>query len=165
MADDTCRYMIDERYIHRAFNNFRMGYLYYLNDMPWAFCIWSIRGHTNKNRRSEKVLYIHLICTKESNIKFLHIILYDIEQYCIQNNINTIILEPVNDDVRSYYRKYGFININDKLMSKNSKNISYILNMNKTRRSKHKNISHTRKRIKNISTNFSNLNNHNINNI
>lgn len=39
----------------------------------------------------------------------LHQILFDVEAYCRENGINNIILQPVNDKVKEYYKKHGFV--------------------------------------------------------
>lgn len=109
MADTLCRSAISDEYIHSAFNKFKEGIVYYRAESPVGFCIWKVREHIRPQGRRFKEVHVYLLCAKPSGFQFMNLVLQDIEAYCIVNYIQYITLYPVNDTVRGYYCRYGFI--------------------------------------------------------
>jgi hypothetical protein len=109
MADTLCRSAISDEYIHSAFNKFKEGIIYYRAELPIGFCIWKVREHIRPQGRRFKEVHVYLLCAKPSGFQFMNLVLQDIEAYCIANDIQYITLYPVNNTVRAYYRRYGFI--------------------------------------------------------
>jgi hypothetical protein len=109
MSDTLCRSAVSDEYIRAAFNKFKDGILYTRTGSPIGFCIWKVREHIRPQGRTFKDLHVYLLCAKPSGFQFVNLVLQDIEAYCTANSINYITLYPVNDTVRGYYRRYGFI--------------------------------------------------------
>ena len=115
-ATYTCRDLISEEYIKSAFNSFNRGYVYKVDDIIVGFVIWNIKSHhkysLKVNREGDnpikKYLYILLICTDINNYKFGTQLLYDVEQFAIKHKIETVMLEPANNDLVIFYEKNGY---------------------------------------------------------
>lgn len=109
-----CRELIDPSYIKKSFKKFTNGLL--INDdetgKRLGFVIWkeSLKSKMNTSGDSceYKHMYVLLVCGIKTEIKSGTIIMYELEKYCISNNINMIELEPANDDLATYYAKFGY---------------------------------------------------------
>lgn len=113
-ADTICRNRISEEYIKRSFKKFDYGYAYKApNDEYIGFCIWKVSkiNKISKEKGTENdsytILYISLICTKQTEFQVGKLIFFDLDTYCIQNKIEYIELEPLKDLIE-YYKGFGF---------------------------------------------------------
>jgi hypothetical protein len=111
VAYDTYSTRMHPAYLHAACNTFTKGFSYTQDGRLVAFCTWKeqdfITFHTPSYTRAE--LYMFLVCSVNGEKDILDMILYDVEQYCIQKGINVMGLEPDNDTIREYYLSKGFI--------------------------------------------------------
>ena len=108
-ANEICKLLIGEKYIHSAFNRFKKGYTYTVNDTIIGFSLWKEKNILYKNDNYIKSLHIILICGNHKDFKLGKKILFDIESYCLDNNIGTISLEAANDDLVKYYIDNGYV--------------------------------------------------------
>ena len=109
-AYDTCRGKLPQEYIHWAFNSFKSGYIYTLNNKISAFCIWRIEK-PKMDMRTLKIntdMYIFLICGIKLDYRLVPHILDDIVHYCRHNNIQGVTLKAANNDLKRYYIANGF---------------------------------------------------------
>jgi hypothetical protein len=123
-ATTVCRHQISEQYIADVLNpdniKFSKGYSYFLKDELVGFVVWTVknmdtipteRPRMSKNTTPEgptKILYIDLICAKETGTTLGYTMLYDVESYCIDEAIPFIKLTPAEQSLIPYYEKYGF---------------------------------------------------------
>ena len=56
-------------------------------------------------------IYIYLICSIKQPFRMLDMILYDVDNYCKEKGIRSMVLEPANEELRDYYRSKGFTDI------------------------------------------------------
>lgn len=105
---DTCRGDVPVQYIHQSLNRFKKGIVYIHDGVIQAFCLWkplqlmSVSG-------IYKTIEVLLICSKRQEIKMLTRILFDIEAYCTEHGINNIVLQPMNERLKNYYKDHGFV--------------------------------------------------------
>ena len=112
-AIDTCRNLISPKYIHTVFNRFNKGYMYKDdNGEIIGFCLWKEYNKITKSGNESKQLHILLICADYNDYNLGRKILYDMDGYCIDNKISSIILEAANDTLVKYYEKSGFVLLN-----------------------------------------------------
>ena len=113
VAYDTYSTRMHPAYLHAACNTFTKGFSYTQDGRLVAFCTWKeqdfLTFHTPSYVRAE--LYMFLVCRVSpiGEKDILDMILYDVEQYCIQKGINIMGLEPGTDTMREYYLSKGFI--------------------------------------------------------
>jgi len=98
---------VPQKYITRALNNFHHGFVYRDKTNRYkeivGFVLWKNISSTSTS--NPDMLYITLICGKGLGV----LIFNDVEDYAINNNIKTIILNPINDKVKQHYMNtYGF---------------------------------------------------------
>ncbi len=111
VAYDTCRGKLPHEYIYSAFNKFKHGYIYVLDNKVNAFCIWKITDHALDAKTGHTIyeMYIYLICGIKLDYRLLPRILDDSVHYCRHNNISTISLIPASNELKNYYIANGFI--------------------------------------------------------
>jgi hypothetical protein len=109
VADTICRGQISEKYINWAFNNFTRGFIYYKDDNPFAFCIWQETTTLYKDSSINAEIKILLLCAEKSEFKVADYIFNDLTGYCSRHGFTDILLEPINDAIREYYKSYGFV--------------------------------------------------------
>jgi hypothetical protein len=123
-ATTVCRNQISEQYIADILNpdniKFSKGYAYFLKDELVGFVVWTVKNMdtipTERPRMSNnttpkgatKILYIDLICAKETGTTLGYTMLYDVEKYCIDKAIPFMKLIPGEESLIPYYEKYGF---------------------------------------------------------
>ncbi len=109
-AYNTCRGKLPHEYIRLAFNVFKNGYVYTINNKISAFCIWKIRRSeisiTNLNEYNEMLIY--LICGVKLDYQLMPRIFDDIIHYCRKNNVRYVALKAANDQLKDYYIANGF---------------------------------------------------------
>jgi hypothetical protein len=110
VAYDTCRGKLPHEYIHSAFNKFKRGYIYVVDNKVNAFCIWKITDHAIDMETGNTIyeMYIYLICGIKLDYRLLPRILDDSVHYCRHNNISSISLKPASDELKHYYIANGF---------------------------------------------------------
>ena len=123
-AQTVCRNQISEQYIADVLNpdkkSFSKGYVYSIDDEILGFVVWTIQ-YLDKLKKPRiyktkdynppipsKVLFIDLICAKGTGTTLGYKMIDDIENFCINNAIPCINLEPSDDDLIPYYEKIGF---------------------------------------------------------
>lgn len=116
VADAICRGIISDKYINWAFNKFDRGFVYYRDDDPFAFCIWQEIMH--KDLSNSSGIKILLLCAEKSEFKVADYIFNDLTGYCSRFGFSYITLEPINETICEYYKKYGFENKIDHLGKK-----------------------------------------------
>lgn len=107
-AYSTCRTQISDLYIKSAFNKFKYGYVYTRGDEVVSFCIWKIKEEISIAHGVRRELYVYLVCSIKEPYSALDMMLNDLEQYCIENRIEVISLEPANERLREHYTSRGF---------------------------------------------------------
>jgi hypothetical protein len=109
-AYDTCRGKLPQEYIHWAFNKFKNGYYYTIDNKLAAFCIWKILDPIMDitTLKINTPIYIYLICGKKLDYQLVPRICDDIVHYCRKSNIQHIILQPANSELKPYYITKGF---------------------------------------------------------
>jgi hypothetical protein len=110
-AYGVCRTQIADSYIHSAFNKFKNGFVYFKDNEPISFCIWKVRSKIGLSGAYDPELLIFLVCSIKQSFNTLDMILYDVDNYCKENGIHSIVLEPANDNMRAYYRSKGFADL------------------------------------------------------
>jgi hypothetical protein len=148
-----------QEYINKALKGFEHGYVYRdisnnQNDIV-GFVLWRYMKFKSKSE-----MYITLICGKGLGT----LIFNDIENYAINNNINTITLTPINDKVKQHYiNEYGFKSrgYNKQLGNVYYKNINTVKNVIKKTK---ETIKHHMKNRKTTLKTKKNKENNNINN-
>jgi hypothetical protein len=100
-ASSLCKDTLSERYIHNAFTKYDSGYVYYDadEDKILAFCLW---------KRYDTQLHILLLCSKYPEYGLGKTILGDIEYYCFEAGLGSIVVTPADKDLVSYYGAFGF---------------------------------------------------------
>ena len=122
-ADQTCHAKISRGYITNVLNKFKRGVVYYKDAKVKGFAVWKEVIQTPRNglrtappslpKRSIDVL---LVCSAKPDVinatkgsdRIGSRILYDIEQYALENAFTSIALEPMSPDLIDFYRKSGF---------------------------------------------------------
>ena len=94
-----------------AFNTFKNGFVYFKDNQPISFCIWKARSNMGKSGEYDPDIYIYLICSIKQPFRMLDMILYDVDNYCKEKGIRSMVLEPANEELRDYYRSKGFTDI------------------------------------------------------
>lgn len=111
-ADFICKDHINESYIRKVLNQFNMGYIYRdNNDSILGFCIWKTHIMPPKAKDDtigSNYLHILLLCAKYPEKRLGSYMLNDVESYCIEQGIEQIRLEPLNEQLQTYYSKFGY---------------------------------------------------------
>jgi hypothetical protein len=109
-SQNICRESIDPNYIKRSFKKFKQGFLY--NDeigKRLGFCIWKVDEILRKDGGTSKyVLNLLLICSRYQSLKLSRNMFFDLDNYCKENGIEKIKLQPVNSKIEEYYKTFGF---------------------------------------------------------
>ena len=112
-AEFICKNSINEDYIRMAVNKYDAGYIYRdAKDTVLGFCIWKTYSMPPKSKLEtvgERYLYILLMCAHNPDVRLGSYMLNDVEQYCVLHNIPEIRLEPMNEQLQTYYEKFGYI--------------------------------------------------------
>jgi hypothetical protein len=135
-AHETCHKKISEKYINASLNNFKKGILYFskgdvigfvvwkekLEEMPTGLQMLESMENERKNYKAELYMEITLLCAKPNIHRLGSHILYDVNQYCLENNIRLIELYPADADLIQFYNKNGY-KINSTRAPRSSVNI------------------------------------------
>jgi hypothetical protein len=100
---------IHPSYIELSFRKFKEGTVYFNNNDITAFCIWKIRTRLLPDLRTLKYLHIYLLYDSDSKYNNINKLLYDIELYCINNNIISISLYPIQTGAKEVYIRNAFV--------------------------------------------------------
>lgn len=106
-ANSICRNLISEEYIRSTFNKFNYGFCYKNSDNIIGFCLWK-EIHEDVQHNKYKYIKLLLICAKPNDFRLGEIILFDLNNFCIQRRINTIRLLAANLDLVKYYENNGY---------------------------------------------------------
>jgi hypothetical protein len=142
-AEFICRGVINEDYVARAMNRMNGGFLYQsVEDSNVGFCIWKTVTEVSKAKGGTDTRHMELllICAKDPELHLGPLMLNDIELYCSSHGISSITLQPLNEKLREWYRKFGY---SDARTTKMEKAVSSFLwsflipkERNKTRKQK-----------------------------
>jgi hypothetical protein len=135
-AYDTCHKKISEKYINASLNNFKKGIIYFskgdvigfvvwkekLEEMPTSIQMLASMENERRNYKPEKYIEITLLCAKPNIYRLGSHILYDVNQYCLENKIELIELYPADADLIQFYNKNGY-KINSTRAPRSSVNI------------------------------------------
>jgi hypothetical protein len=144
MSESICRSALSESYIKRVFNKFKRGYLYKNNDNELVcFVIWVEHNQPHMEYDNFSYMHVLLMCGLKMEFKIGNLIFPDLLKYCRNNSINTIRLEPATNDLREYYKSFGFIDLNTPAKTME---LSVIPMKLMTRRNTQKNTSNMRRR-------------------
>jgi hypothetical protein len=109
-AYDVCRTEIPHEYIRWAFNKFKNGYVYTIDNKISATCIWKTNEVMNINTlKIKRDIYVYLICGVKLDYQVLPRILDDIVHMCRKEGITHVTLNAVNPHLEQYYIAKGFV--------------------------------------------------------
>lgn len=155
-SNEVCRDEFGQDLINAAINNYRNGYVYTIGREIIGFVIWKTVSHYTQspnypNPVPSKHLKILLICSKKTDTTLGYTMLYDVQNYCYQNNIPCMELQALNRKLETYYKGLGFFTTQkfpDILMWKPITELLTLNSRQKTRKNNRNNISaHDRKAI------------------
>jgi len=153
-ADIICKNVISEEYIRTVLNKFESGYVY-KNDKNTivGFCLWKTYSNIPKSKLEpeKRYLYVLLICSQHPDLQLGSYILNDVETYCSSHDIPEIRLQPLNEDLQSYYEKFGYTTYmleNNKIIEMNKLIRPMVIgrNRSRTRKSRTTNVNRTTNR-------------------
>jgi hypothetical protein len=110
-AEFICKGIINEQYVNRAMNRFNGGYIYQsATHSNVGFCIWKTSTEVSKEKGGFATQHMELllICAKDPELQLGPLMLNDVELYCSSHGISTITLQPLNEKLRVWYRKFGY---------------------------------------------------------
>ena len=121
-AYETCHKKISEKYINASLNNFKKGIIYFSKGDVIGFVVWKekleempISYQMLESMKNERINYkantnmeITLLCAKPNIHRLGSHILYDVNQYCLENNISLIELYPADAELIQFYNKNGY---------------------------------------------------------
>jgi len=110
-AEFMCREVINEDYVTHAMNRMNGGFLYQsAEDSNVGFCIWKTVTEVSKAKGGTDTRHMELllICAKDPKLHLGPLMLNDIELYCSSHGISSITLQPLNEKLREWYRKFGY---------------------------------------------------------
>jgi hypothetical protein len=108
-ANTVCRNHISEEYIHNAFKDFKWGYYYKQDNNVVGFCIWKeFKENVMNTNTYFKSMFVLLVCAQSTDYKLGKIMFFDMETFALQNNYNTIKMQPLNTDIVPYYETLGY---------------------------------------------------------
>ena len=110
-AEFICKGVINEEYITRAVNRFNGGFLYQSETHSnVGFCIWKTTTDVSKAKGGSDTQHMELllICAKDPELHLGSVMLNDVELFCSRKGICSISLQPLNDKLREWYRKFGY---------------------------------------------------------
>ena len=112
-----CRDVVNDNYVRLTLQKYTGGIIYKQNNEIVAFSLWT--KETIKKGIFAMKLYV--LCARENNLRLGSHMLRDLEIECLNENMEQIILSPV-DGVNTFYKKmnYTYNNVNTtKTMKKN----------------------------------------------
>jgi len=121
-ASSTCHEKISPSYINVSLNNFKRGIVYFSKGDVVGFVVWKEKTEEMPNSmkmlasmaierinfKPDTFMEISLLCAKMNTNRLGSHILYDINQYCLDNSIHLIELYPATADLIQFYHKNGF---------------------------------------------------------
>jgi len=138
-AEFICRGVINEDYVTRAMNRMNGGFLYQsVEDSNVGFCIWKTVTEVSKAKGGTDTRHMELllICAKDPELHLGSLMLNDIELYCSSHGISSITLQPLNEKLREWYRKFGYSDATTTKMEKAVSSFLVSKERNKTRKQK-----------------------------
>ena len=138
-ADFICKGVINEEYVTRALNRFNGGLLYQSDTHSnVGFCIWKTTTDVSKAKGGDDTRHMELllICAKDPEVHLGTVMLNDIELYCSRKGISSILLQPLNEKLRGWYRKFGYSDSGPTRMEKAITPIVVPKERNRTRKQK-----------------------------
>jgi len=136
-AEFICKGVINEQYVNRAMNRFNGGFLYQTHSNI-GFCIWKTVREVSmaKGGADTQRMELLLICAKDPELHLGPLMLNDIELYCLRKGIGSISLQPLNEKLRGWYRKFGYVDAGPTRMEKTVTPFLVPKERNRTRKQK-----------------------------
>jgi hypothetical protein len=108
VARHVCRDEIPPRYIKKAFNDFKTGFLYTdpETDAIEGLCLWKDYDREGLHEK-QKYIFIYLICGRNREL-FGNRLFTDLDRYCEDHGYEFMELKPANDRLKEYYTRHGF---------------------------------------------------------